>query len=682
MDLATESSYALSEILFSLPLSAGTSEYGSQVVGFSPLPSLPSPFCPSSPCLPIPTSPLSLLTGHAYFVTLRVRNAAGLESYISSGAFTHIFWPPTEGRVIDLDPHRSFSLEDSCISLHDSDTDLVLDSDWLAARWEGFDHVHLNVTFSVGLGSVPGIDDVFPFHSVGTETRYTFTNASLEHEHRYYVTVIAENEYGTSTATSDGVFLLFGLEAAVLQATVADGSEEGVDIDYQYSTSTMVAQWGVPLSLLPFVSFYQWAVFLQDPMSLQLTAVRPYENVGMKTSATAAGLELRQGEVYISSVQTCLATPIPTCLSPVYSDGVHILNHPEATSLIATYTPLEWNADFATSSYGRLVIEWSPFQDIRMVYYEWALGTAEPGYELITEWSQVEWYETSVTVYINSTVSLHKPNTVALQGYNAAGLYSRIGTELYWNTDGQVTPQDQIPRSKLVVYDIPDSLVPELSSTDWRQLEYSEWDPIDMELDYTSSAHSLSAAWPDLRYTIYNYSVSATPTFTSCDSPSNVAYGTTIANSVTIPDLDLQNGLRYYVCVRGELDNAIHQSPSTPHTFTACTNGITVDLTPPTGSCVEIRPRTLDSDLELGSGGVASGSGLNVQVPFNNECIDNGSPFQTSSSDLHIIWSPFQDVEWYGDALHVTGVAYYEYAIGKSQFKMHSANSPVTCSSM
>lgn len=652
-------------------LSAGKTEYGSQVTEFSPLPSLPSPLCSTPHCLPISTSSLPLLTGHTYYVTLRLRNAAGLENYITSGGFVLIHGPPSGGRVIDLDAHASFSLEDTCTSLHDSDIDLLLDSDWLASRWEGFDHAHLNVTFSISLGSIPGTDDVIPFLSIGTVTHYTFTNLTLVHGDHYYVTVVAENEYGTTNATSDGILYLSGLAAAVSMAAVVDGSNEGEDTDYQYSVSSVAAQWAFPPSLLPHLSYYQWAVYLLDSVSFQPTLVRAYENMGSHTSGTAGGMELRQEGVYVSGVQACLSTPIPICLSPVYSDGVHILRHPEPSSVYATYTPLEWNTDFSTSNYGKLVIEWSPFQDTRLAYYEWALGTGDPGYELLTEWNQVEWYETSATEYINVTISLHKSNTVTLQGYNAAGLYSRIGVGLYWNVDGEAIPQDHAPRSKLIVYDIPDSLVPGLSTSDWRELEYVEWDPVGMELDYTSSAHSLSATWPDLRYMAYNYSVSATPTFTARDSPSNLACGTTIANSVTIPDLELEDGQRYYVCVQGRRDNAIHPSPSTPHTLTACTNGITADLTPPTGSCVEIRSMILDQDSELGSGGVASGSGLDVLVPFHKECVKNGSQFQTSSSDMHIVWSPFQDVEWYGNAVHVSGVAHYQYAIGRFSTSSH-----------
>ncbi|CAI7999768.1 hypothetical protein GBAR_LOCUS2786, partial [Geodia barretti] len=500
-----------------LDFSLGDSAYGSQVLDFSPISS--TPLCVSDHCLSLSTSSLPLLSGHTYHLTLRARNHAGLDSYLATEEFIFIYGPPTGGRVVDLDPHVQGPSEESCVSLHDSDTDLILDSDLLTVRWEGFDHAHLNVTFSVGLGSIPGTDDVIPFSWVGTETRHSFTNLTLQSGEHYYITVVASNDYGTNTTSSDGFTYLSGLHSDVSTTTVVDGNEEGRDIDYQYSQTSLGAQWVCPPSLLPYLSHYLWAVLHRDSESRNLTLVRGYENVGSETWATGAGMELRHGEAYVSGVQICLSTIVPTCLAPVYSDGVRVLDRPVASHIHVTYTPLDWDPVFSTSSSGRLDLVWSPFQDPRMAYYEWAIGTGEPGYELLTQWSQVERYETSLSVSLNVTVSLHMRNTVTLRGFNAAGLHSMTATELLWNVDGETTPQDLIPRSKLIVYDIPDSGVRVPHTTDWRQLEYSEWDPIGMELDYTNSSHSLSAAWPDLRYTSYNYSVSTTPCIHNMHSP-------------------------------------------------------------------------------------------------------------------------------------------------------------------
>ena len=655
-------------LIIFLSVSSGTTEYGTQVQSFTPIPSLPSPHCTTPHCLTITTSTPPLLTGHTYYVTLHAQNAAGLSSHKALEGFLFIHGPPSPGRIVDLDPQAVLNSSNTCASYLHLDTDLIVDSDWFVANWEGFTHPHLNTTFSVGLGSIPGLDNVVPFINASNESQHVFANVSLAHGDRYYVTVLATNEYGSTTASSDGFLYLSDLKIVASLLVVADGNADKNDLDYQFSTSSLSGLWSFESSLAVHVSHYEWAVYRRDSMIISLEMVRQYENVGLQLSATTGGLKLNHDDVYIIAVQACLASPTPLCLSPVYSDGVRVLNHPQATSLTATYTPLEWNADYATSSYGRLDMEWSPFEDTRMAYYEWAVGTREPGYELLTEWTRVDWHTREVTAFINASISLHKLHTVTLQGYNAAGLYSRVGAGLYWNVNGETVAQELVPRKKLVVFDIPHSLVPDLATTDWRQLEHVEWDPTGMELDYTSSAHTLSAAWPDLRYTLYNYSVSTTPTFMSCDSPDNVACGATIANSISIPNLELENGKRYYVCVRGRRENAIHPSPSTPSTLTACSNGVTVDLSPPIGGCVEIRSSFPDQNgTEFGSGGSASGSGLDVLIPYDTECATNGTLFQVSTSDLHIVWSPFQDVEWYGDLLHATGVAYYEYAVGKSK---------------
>ena len=195
----------------------------------------------------------------------------------------YVHGSPTGGRVIDLDPHNLDQSGESCISLHDSDTDLILDSDWLNARWEGFDHAHLNVTFSVGLGSIPGVDDVVPFTWVGMETQHSFTNLTLQSEQQYYITVVASNEYSTTTASSDGFTYLSGIYGAISTTTVVDGNLDGRDVDYQYSMTSLLAQWAESPYLSPYISHYMWAIFQTDTPTNDLIPVLEYQNVGTET---------------------------------------------------------------------------------------------------------------------------------------------------------------------------------------------------------------------------------------------------------------------------------------------------------------------------------------------------------------------------------------------------------------
>ena len=560
--------------------------------------------------------------------------------------------------VLDINPDSNFDIVTTGLSLHNEDIDVLVDSQQLAVSWTGFEHAHLDVTFSVGLGSQPGVDDVVSF-TPASGGRYTFNNVRLAHSSRYFATVIAETVTGRTNMSSDGVLVLLNIERDILPyTTVYDGGTD-LDSDYQLSATFVSAHWLFLPAITQHVSHYRWAVLQAvGGNSSNLIEVRPYENVGRQTLAAVGNLELTEGEWYVSAVQACYPA---SCLPPVYSDGFQIATPPSSTHINATYTPLEWNMDAGTSSQGVLQITWEPLTDPQIAYYEWSLGTGEPGYELLIYWNRVEWFENQVLVTINETISLHTHNTVSLRGYNSAGLHSTASSPLYWEVGGEVLSQDFVPSSPPVIFDILESQVPITLVTDWRQLEHREEDVRDIE--YSNSTSSVSAMWPLLRYKRYNYSVSATPSFQPCGSPTSLACGSTIANAVTVSNLQLTDGRRYFVCVQAVREDAIQQTSFTPAVLTACSNGVTVDLTPPAGSCVQIIPPRLDENITIGSGGEPSS--LGPLQPDPPECVTDGPRFQASTSEIHIVWNQFLDVEQNGSAVHATGVAYYEYAIGE-----------------
>ncbi len=572
--------------------------------------------------------------------------------------------PPSNGFVQDIDSSLFFDIATNGISLHGDDVDVLVDEDVFTASWKGFEHTHLVTTYSVGLGSEPGLDNAVGFTYIATASDHTFSIANLEASQRYFVTTIGQNDYGNTSSTSNGVLILRGVqEDTARKATVYDGIFES-DIDYQISSTQASARWRFPRSVVPFISHYEWALFATDGENL--TEIESYGNIGNLTSAIASNLRLERGEWYISAIRACFST---VCLSPVYSDGFQLSSFPDANPVRAVYTPLQWDDPYGTSTSGNLVISWERFEDPELAYYEWSLGTGtgEPEDQLLVYWNQVGRYENQVVVTLDVTVSLHTPNTVTLRGYNSAGLHSTSSSPLEWVIEGTTYFQDRVPRTPLVVVDIPDSQVPEFNTTDWRELEHSEWDLTDLQ--YSSSPSSLSAAWPDLRYMRYDYSVSATQAFQHCGSEDGLACGTTITNAVTITGLDFTDGERYYVCLQAFRSDAIHPTRSTPGILTACSNGITVDLSPPeSGGCVQI----LVPALEEGGEEIDSGSGPSGYLPIldeiGQECVGNGSRFQASTSELHVVWNQFVDTEQFGNAVHATGVAYYEVAVGKLVF--------------
>jgi hypothetical protein len=663
-----------------LEYAIGRSEFSEDVRYFQPIPPPDPTLCPTPYCFAIDLASLgsSIISGHDYIITIRAINSAGLMSYSTSDSpFTYTYGLPSMGVIFDIDSALSPELIDG-INYQDLDVDVLLDPSELGARWAGFLHPHLNVTFSVSLGTRPFSQDVVAMTTVGENTSYEFDGAYLNHSNTYYITVSAENGVGQISATSDGVLILRELEKYLRDATVYDGLFE-VDVDYQTFSSSASARWIFPGSIHSYISHYELALMrVVDDSNFTLEQVSEFQSVGLRSSGSLViNLQLATGEKYLAAVKACFAG---SCLRPVYSDGFQISLPPEAPSSLtisAVYSSANLDVEYGISSSGYLEISWDPFQDPQIAYYEWALGTGESGSELLIYWTRTEWFETSVSMNVNVTISLHTANVVTVKGYNTAGLYSSLSAELKWQLDdGQVVPQSSVPLSPLTVVDIDESQVERLITSDWRQRQFREWDPVDLQ--YSRSPDSLSGAWPNLRYMRYDYSISTTPTYQSCDSPESVACGESIANSVTVRGLFLTHGQRYYFCVRGVRGESIHVTSATPPVFTSCSNGITVDLTPPTSGCVHIitpslldAPPAQDDIITTGSGSGGSGGELRPLLERGRECVYlNESTFQSSTSELFIGWNQFADVEQYSTAVHVSGVAYYEYAIGELECRI------------
>lgn len=50
----------------------------------------------------------------------------------------------------------------------------------MAIRWSGFEHPHLNVSYSISIGSSVGGSDVLQMTNVGTSRYYTHTGLNLQ----------------------------------------------------------------------------------------------------------------------------------------------------------------------------------------------------------------------------------------------------------------------------------------------------------------------------------------------------------------------------------------------------------------------------------------------------------------------------------------------------------------------
>lgn len=620
-------------------------QYGTDVLDYTSLPSSPHSACPTPNCITIDTNTLQLIPGSQYHVSIRVRNSAGLQATFPVEPFRQNF---------PLSPCLSvFETDSNTLSLssintlgflpQQEDKDVLFNNDILVG-WSGLHDIYLNASFSVALGTQPGWSNIEPFTNVGSQNSYSFIDLSLTSGSLYYATVRAYNSLNHVVASSDG-FVYLPTDAS--GGFVWDGLSEESDVDYTASTSVVSARWFFLPSLTLHVTHYRWGLFtIVDNNRSNLAEVIPYRNTG-KENSVIMPVQLQPNTTYISAVQACVKH---MCLEPIVSDGLEVTGPPSPGTAVAEYTAMVVDSTSGVSTRGILNISWSTFDDPDLSRYQWAVTTSQnAGYSLVSEWTEAAVDVRRVTIVLETPLSLHVNHWVTLMAINTAGLKTSTVTPLVFRGS---------PPPPLVVIDVEDESVVAVSASDWRQLEHHSPSYVDQE--YTQSVRSLSAAWPALRYNTYNYSISTERAFQPCPNPSMATCGSTVANALTVSGLTLIDGQRYYFCIHALAEDYISPTNS-PVGVTACSNGITVDRSPPKPACVQIIPPALPSNLpELTSGDHVE----NNFAPDQTQSCVNQSGYQASTSELRIVWDRFVDSEENRNVPHAYGVHHYEYAIG------------------
>ena len=612
--------------------------------------------CTNQNCVAIDTTLLGFQEGNDYHISIKAENTAGLTSFMPVDPYTvpykldsncmSVYEYPT-----DLDPSPPLTSFSGYFS-QQYDHDVMLEESELSVGWYGLTDEHLNTSFWVGVGTLPGLADVAQFIDANGDNPVHLSDIQLQPGVTYYSTVKATNKQSIVTTSSDGFTII---NSSISDAQIWNGLSDTHNEEYRLSSTEVGAHWYFPPTLSDLVSHYEWALYRANDHDIyDLGLILDYENTGPLTWGLRGPVELSDNDVYVSSVRACFKS---FCLEPVYSDGFFIASPPDPSlsTITATYTPIDTINKYGHSSLGRVVISWDPFYDqVDVAYYEWAIGSADNGAELITDWSTLHDDVTRVDTVLTTPLSLHKQYHVTVRGTNIANLVTSISNTLSFTGNYTI--------DNLIVYDISsDTLSGQQLPLEFTYTEYTE-------LDYTSSSTSLSAVWPDLRYTTYEYSVSTEQQFHECDidNPVVLGCGSTTFNSITVSQLNLTHGHTYYVCIRAEAVNAFTPGPAHSQTVTSCTDGIIPYLTPPTTGCVQLRPSYQPTELpELTSEEL---NDYDDNIYFNNkatpQCINqHGS--QSSTSELYIVWDHFTD-QLDLPRPHNIPVANYEYAIGTS----------------
>ena len=215
-------------------------------------------------------------------------------------------------------------------------------------------------------------------------------------------------------------------------------------------------------------------------------------------------------------------------------------------------------------------------------------------------------------------------------------------TDVRWSINGNVIPRSQVREAPLI-YDVNISTIKDNPTGDWRNVEQHHHDYVD--IDYTSSGSSLGAAWPQLHYPSMNYSVSVLRRFLPCGHMSAADCGSVVGTTLRLTNLSLYQARRYHICISSAAVIIQHETynESLP-AIEYCTDGVTVDTTPPTPGCAW------------------AGPGSSARLDCTKTLPD---VVQASTSELEVHWAHFSDVETNKAAIHVSGVNRYEIGVGE-----------------
>ncbi|XP_078658227.1 uncharacterized protein LOC144903711 [Branchiostoma floridae x Branchiostoma belcheri] len=656
-------------------VAAGHSPGGTELSVFAPVESFlqSNSLCPTSSCVALPMSHLEwhLHGNQVYYVTLRVTNSAGLTSTLTSAPYHHDVDLPSVGVV--------FEVAESTDTLRNPpDIDHQTNQTQISCRWFGFAHAYQDISYLAGVGSSPGLDDVVNFEAIGSSTSHVFTGLSLQHFQRYYVTVVARTEAGEVNTTSDGVAVL-PQDRELAGATVSDGSCHtpilfntsllthhtsspfpgscADDVDFQASTTTVHTYWSIPEPMEDFVSYVHWTLEREQSVGgTTWEAVKTIQDAPNTGFLVASELQLSPGGHYRSALHFCHQDG---CFQPTASDGFWVTSEPPTPNGINSI-----DYDEANTS---LTFSWKEFetaelagnetlQTMAMRGYEWTLAVTGKGSSvmgtILYPWQPIvdlgrSGLNITATVPLPSPLEFSSCIKLLLRGRNQAGLYSVTSGEIHdCNDPGSVNIRDP------VVFDaVPDYFNATVEEENGISLATNHFWTVPDE-DFTRSRDTLAAAWPSLRHGDYYWKVLSAESIECwsfhrqeneinyhsfrCDEPETLRCGQTKDNFVNVQGLELQNGQRYFVCVFAEETTLeFEKFQHVAEEVSVCSNGVVVDTEPPVAG--------------------------EVHAGWGNQ------NYQTSTTELPIVWESFRDVEVHGNTGHQhSGVMKYEYAIGTS----------------
>ncbi|XP_046570853.1 uncharacterized protein LOC124279103 [Haliotis rubra] len=601
----------------------GTSPYGTEVLPFNDLRSgtgCSVTYPPTCTAIAVTDLLWDLHHSHAYYVSVRVTNIVGLSTVVVAEPYVHDVRLPSRGVVMDICPEDEEELF-QITELRDSDCQLSTIG--LKARWYGFDDDILNVTYKAGIGTAHGMVDVRGYEDTGYSTQHQFRNLLLN---------------TTQSA-------MYGCQDDVSAMHVCHEDQQ-----YQLSTTMFTAHWNVTQQYTHQYPDVKWKLEKKFALSDDLWHTeRDYGYTGHRHHILSTDLNLQSGYKFRAAVKLCA---VDVCTEAVYSDGVTVLHHPPVSGdMNVNYTETNTGSKFEVTmtrfADPDIPVKHEAYSVVDR--YEWSLTDGDHDSRLLTTWQPVA-DSTAIGdvmtfhVHLPKHLDFSKCRRLAVRGYNKVGLSTTVSADM--RDCAAYDPAVVVPS---IVIDVVGARQVDDVGSPVSLDQNGGWDTADA--DYTPYRNVLSAVWPTLRHRNYTWAVvsgdqldpsshykkDSLMTFTDpCSMPDVIKCGHTDKEFLNVVEAELWlvHGRMYYVCVHAEARVVEYEkwTEDLPE-VSSCSDGVTVDVTPPSGGRVFL-------------GGL------------------NSPAFQISTSEIEVFWDGFLDVEEEGSSPHPSGIAYYEVALG------------------
>ncbi|MHB9035641.1 MAG: beta-alanine-activating enzyme beta-propeller domain-containing protein [Armatimonadota bacterium] len=288
---------------------------------------------------------LNLVSGGRYYISVKAKNGAGVESAAGS----------SDGITVDQTPPTTPVVTD--------DGNYTIDATKLHVTWSASDPQSGVVKYEFSVGSSAGAGDIVSWTSAGTTTERTITGLSLVSGIRYYVNVRATNAANgvSAVGSSDGIYV--ESTPPTIPVVIDDGA-------FTTNTTTIHATWSAQ-DPETGVSSYQYSIGTAPGLA-DLVA---WTNAALATSINRTDLVLNQGVTYYVNVKATNGIGLVSAVGS--SDGLKVDTTPPD---IATVTD---HGEYTSDNTQLVVVLGSADAESGIVSYECAVGTTPGGTDIV-----------------------------------------------------------------------------------------------------------------------------------------------------------------------------------------------------------------------------------------------------------------------------------------------------------